>query len=197
MPSQQRVAIDSSPRLHGIFDTINASLAADDLRVRLPEEFYDKRAHAVMEQVLLDEEYAGYKENDEYRRLGIGDLLGQLARSMAAKAKMHRGPDMALYACHDSTLAASLTALDAWGEKGWQWPPYTSTLTLELFRAKDLPQGDGERSEGEVGEHFVRLRYNGTPMRIASCQLPERPWGAEGGFCTLVGVMLFWGLCLC
>ena len=197
MPSQQRVAIDSSPGLHGIFDTINASLAADDPRVRLPREFYDNRARAAMEQVLLDEEYAGYRESDEYRRLGIGDLLGQLSRSMAAKAgRMQQGPDLALYACHDSTLAASLTALDAWGEKGWEWPPYTSTLAVELFRETELRQGEGE-SESDVGRHFVRLRYNGKPMRIASCQLPERPWGAEGGFCTLVGCMLSWVFCLC
>ena len=159
MPSQSRVAIDSSPRLHGIFDTINATLAASKSGLRLPDVFYDPEAWLIMSRVLMEEKYAGYHENTEYRRLGIGPILGQVVGNMVGKARRRRGGGinndgkqvdrkrieidteaalamkLGLYSCHDSTLAAMLTSLAVGKEDGWDghWPPYTSNLALELF----------------------------------------------------------------
>ena len=82
MPAGQRVAVDSTPSLHGIWDTINATRASDNPRFRLPRTFYDARTLGIIEWIVLEEEFVGYKESKEYRTLGIGALLGELVPSM-------------------------------------------------------------------------------------------------------------------
>lgn len=83
MPAQERVAVDSSPSLHGIWDTINTTLAtAPGSVTRLPREFYDQKAHNIIEPIVVEEEYAGYKESEEYRTVGIGALLGEVVQRM-------------------------------------------------------------------------------------------------------------------
>lgn len=82
MPSQQRVAVDSMPTLHGIWDTINATLATPGPPTRLPMEFYDAQARAMIDRIVTEEEYSGYKESNEYRTLGIGAMLGDVVQRM-------------------------------------------------------------------------------------------------------------------
>lgn len=82
MPVGQRVAVDSTPSLHGIWDTINATRASDNPRFRLPHAFYDARTLEIIESIVLEEEYIGYKKSKEYRTLGIGALLGEVVHSM-------------------------------------------------------------------------------------------------------------------
>jgi acid phosphatase len=150
-----RVAVDSHPRLSGIMDTINATLAHGP-ETRLPSEFYDPKARAIIDRIGVEEWFSGYKENREYRTLGIGGLMGDILERMVANAEgsgydgmaevggedgelgTGRGGEkqirMALSGCHDTTLAAALTALGAFdGEK---WPAYTSHIALELFQKK-------------------------------------------------------------
>ena len=69
MPAGQRVAIDSTPSLHGIWDTINATRTSDNPRFRVPRAFYDARTLEIIESIILEEEYVGYKESKEYRTL--------------------------------------------------------------------------------------------------------------------------------
>ena len=199
MPSNQRVAVDSTPKLHGIFDTINATAAAPDPNLRLPPEFYDQKAYASMNRILVEEEYSGYAENQEYRRLGIGPILGEIAQRLVRKSdglrigddgRPHVGTDantrdspaLALYGCHDSTLAAMLTALGVWGSGQGDWPPYTSSLAIELFRAQQEPGGGATAPSA----HYVRLRYNDSPVRLPACDAPGHHLSGSKDFCTLV-----------
>lgn len=82
MPSQQRVAVDSTPRLHGIWDTINATRANPEPEISLPREFYDSKILAIIEPIVIEEEYGGYQESKEYRTVGIGALLGEVVQNM-------------------------------------------------------------------------------------------------------------------
>ncbi|SPQ25981.1 e441dff3-f720-4cd3-aba0-768241b31936 [Thermothielavioides terrestris] len=143
MPSGTKVAVDSRPRLSGIMDTVNATLAHGP-ETRLPKEFYDEKGREIMENICVEEWFAGYKESKEFRMLGIGGLLGDIVGRMvdnvehqAAGATGRQKPENApirfgLSGCHDTTLAGVLASLGAY-DTG-RWPPFTSHMAIELFR---------------------------------------------------------------
>lgn len=154
MPPNQRVAVDSVPRLHGIFDTINSTLATPSAATHLPSEFYDTKAREIIDRITTEEEFSGYKESLEYRKLGIGALLGEVVERMVHSAYVtkHERPvrgdrqdpefksvkqdnqlRLALFGCHDSTIAAILASLGAFEGENSTWPSYTSSIAVELF----------------------------------------------------------------
>lgn len=69
MPGNHPVAVDSHPRLSGIMDTINAT-DAHGPATKLPKEFYDPNARAIIDRIGVEEWFEGYKESVEYRMLG-------------------------------------------------------------------------------------------------------------------------------
>ena len=75
--SSPRIQVDSHPRLSGIMDTVNATLAHGP-ETRLPKEFYDEKARAIIDKIGVEEWFSGYSENNEYRKLGIGGLVGDI-----------------------------------------------------------------------------------------------------------------------
>ncbi|KAF2143314.1 uncharacterized protein K452DRAFT_286145 [Aplosporella prunicola CBS 121167] len=151
--SSPRVAVDSHPRLSGIMDTINSTLAHDK-PTRLPKEFYDPKGRKIIDKIGVEEWYSGYQESREYRMLGIGGLMGDLTSRMTGSVERNgndglveiggengnlgggRGGEknikFALSGCHDTTLAGVLASLGAF--EGEAWPPYTSHIAFELFR---------------------------------------------------------------
>ncbi|RMZ79049.1 hypothetical protein DV737_g3597, partial [Chaetothyriales sp. CBS 132003] len=152
--SSKKVAVDSHPRLSGIMDTINATLAHGP-ETRLPSEFYNKKAAAIVDRIAREEWFAGYNESREYRMLGIGALAGDVVERMISKVEGARlsinqvggengslgqgrggetGILFAMSGCHDTTLASFLTSLGAFN--GEKWPPYTSHIAVELFRKR-------------------------------------------------------------
>lgn len=157
MPGNAKVAVDSHPRLSGIMDTIN-STDAHGFATRLPKEFYDAKARAIIDKISVEEWYKGYTESKEYRMLGIGGLMGDITSRMVGSIERngqsgiieiggengHLGPGrggeneirLALSGCHDTTLAGALSSLGAFD--GETWPPFTSHVAFELFRKKDM-----------------------------------------------------------
>ena len=156
MPEESpKVAVDSHPRLSGIMDTINSTLAHGP-ETRLPAAFYDDKSRAIIDKIGVEEWFSGYKESQEYRTLGIGGLMGDVVERMGAiiegsglSVNQIGGEDghlgkgrggetqirLAMSGCHDTTLAAMLSSLGAFdGEK---WPPYTSHIAIEMFRKLD------------------------------------------------------------
>jgi acid phosphatase len=152
-----KVAVDSRPRLSGIMDTINSTLAHGP-ETRLPKEFYDPKGREIIEKIAVDEWFAGYKESQEYRMLGIGGLLGDIVSRMAGSAehstadgeyevakKLDQKPlekgkgatpiRFGLSGCHDTTLAGVLASLGTFEDN--KWPPYTSHIAIEMFRKTD------------------------------------------------------------
>jgi acid phosphatase len=112
---------------------------------RLPSEFYNPKAREIADRIATEEWFAGYTESEEYRKLGIGALMGDIVdrmvnasvndgwRPITAAAKSSGTPvKLALSGCHDTTLAALLTSLGAFDTK--MWPPYTSSIAFELFK---------------------------------------------------------------
>lgn len=152
-PASKRVAVDSHPRLSGIMDTLNATLAHGP-ETRLPSEFYDKRGREIIDKIAVEEWYSGYQESNEYRTVGIGGLVGDLVERMTRSVEKNgldrlseivgdddrsgkgRGGEtdikFAMSGCHDTTLAAVLASLGAF--EGERWPAFTSHIALELFK---------------------------------------------------------------
>ena len=153
--SDKKVAVDSHPRLSGVMDTINSTLA-HGRETRLPKEFYDKKARQTIDRISVEEWFSGYNESREYRMLGIGSLVGDIVERMTSKVEGaglsineiggengrlgqgrggEKGIRFAMSGCHDTTLAGVLSSLGAFN--GEQWPPYTSHVAFELFRRPD------------------------------------------------------------
>lgn len=176
MPGNHPVAVDSHPRVSGIMDTINAT-DAHGPATKLPKEFYDPKARAIIDKIGVEEWFEGYKESAEYRMLGIGGLMGDITSRMTGSVE-HNGSDglievggddgdlgrgrggetdikLALSGCHDTTLAACLTSLGAFdGEK---WPPFTSHIAFELFRKKARTSGTQPLSDAPPSAGTLRV----------------------------------------
>lgn len=149
----KRVAVDSHPRLSGIMDTINSTLAHGS-KTRLPSKFYDPKGRAILDKIAVEESFAGYKESREYRKVGIGSLVGDIVSRMVGNVERRGGDALleiggedrqlgpgrggekeikfAMSGCHDTTLGGVLSSLGVFD--GEMWPPYTSHIAIELFR---------------------------------------------------------------
>ncbi|KAH9869928.1 hypothetical protein J1614_006849 [Plenodomus biglobosus] len=155
MPDEAKVAVDSRPRLTGILDTINAT-DAHGPDTKLPKAFYDPKLRAIIDKIAVEEWFKGYTESVEYRTLGIGGLMGDVTSRMTVSARhiaadglaevgtssgKGRGGEtaikFAMSGCHDTTLAGVLTSLGAFD--GEDWPPFTSHIAFELFKARNTP----------------------------------------------------------
>lgn len=157
----KRVAVDSHPRLSGIMDTINSTLAHGP-KTRLPSKFYDAKGREIIDKIGVEEWFNGFKESREYREVGIGSLVGDIVSRMVGNVERRggdalleiggedgkvgagRGGEMevkfAMSGCHDTTLAAVLSSFGAFDEE--KWPPYTSHIAIELFREETAPRSD-------------------------------------------------------
>lgn len=155
----KRVAVDSNPRLSGIFDTVNSSLAHGP-ETRLPKEFYGAKSMDIIDKIIQEEWFGGYDESQEYRSLGIFSFMGDIVYRMVANiestsnngvlevrnqeenSSRDKGGQSALRlglsGCHDTTIAAILASLGAFKNKSW--PQYSSHIALELFRRSDQPR---------------------------------------------------------
>jgi acid phosphatase len=159
MPGEQNVAVDSHPRLSGIMDTLNAT-DAHGAETKLPKEFYDPKARAIIDKIAVEEWYKGYTESSEYRMLGVGGLMGDITSRMIGSVERNgnsgivevggvdgklgkgRGGEtdihFAMSGCHDTTLAGVLSSLGAF--EGGKWPPFTSHIAVEMFRKRAASQ---------------------------------------------------------
>ncbi|KAI0456141.1 histidine acid phosphatase [Xylaria acuta] len=191
-PASPRVAVDGRPRLSGIADTINATLAHGP-DTRLPKEFYDPKAREIIDKIAVDEWFAGYKESREYRMLGIGGLLGDVVGRMVGSAEhssadgeyevgktLKRGVEgsrrampirFGLSGCHDTTLAGVLASLGAYENK--KWPPFTSHIAIEMFR-----KGDGaSETAGATPQAIIPAAKS--PSLNAASSSPGSSWFAS------------------
>ncbi|KAI4230253.1 MAG: hypothetical protein L6R36_000218 [Xanthoria steineri] len=170
----QRVAVDSHPRLSGIMDTVNSTLAHGP-KTRLPSPFYDPKGREIIDKIGTEEWFSGYKESQEYRKLGIGALVGDIVTRMVGSAEGsgndgllevagvdgdlgkgrggESGIKLALSGCHDTTLAAVLSSLGAF--EGEKWPPYTSHIAVELFKDASIKTEDAMPTEPAPRQSFL------------------------------------------
>ncbi|TKA24495.1 hypothetical protein B0A50_06652 [Salinomyces thailandicus] len=137
------VRVEGRPRLSGVMDTINATLAHGQ-GTKLPKEFYEDGVMRNVDRICTDEWFGGYQESKEYRRLGIGGLVGDVTQRMvehvSGRTVVEEGKGrrfrMGLAGCHDTTIAATLASLGAFDVAKDTWPKYTSSIAFELFQKR-------------------------------------------------------------
>lgn len=216
MPKESPVVqVDSHPRLSGVMDTVNATLAHGPA-TKLPAEFYDAKVRANIDRITTEEWFIGYQESTEYRKLGIGSLVGDLTQRMVEHVNNipREGESnpfkMKLSGCHDTTIAATLAALGGFQVDKDHWPNFTSSIAFELFKAKDAaptsstpskpwytslfssstpapsaraPLTDSQKDQ--LSTHYVRIRYNDTPVTLPFCKPLGKHLDGDESFCTL------------
>jgi acid phosphatase len=135
MPADSPVVkVDSHPRLTGVMDTVNATLAHGSA-TKLPKEFYDEKLISHMDRICTEEWFAGYTMSNEYRKLGIGGLVGDIVQNMVKRTQAESFK-ISLNGCHDTTLAATLASFGAFDIEKDNWPPYSSSISIELFKSR-------------------------------------------------------------
>lgn len=110
-------------------------------------------------------------ENETYRRLGVGPLLGDVIDRFTFAATNTSSQKMALYGTHDTTIAALLATLGVFDNR---WPCFTSNITFELFQEVERePKGlntarlfslisnlFSKSTREPYDGYFVRMKYN-------------------------------------
>ncbi|KAK2750159.1 hypothetical protein FQN57_004655 [Myotisia sp. PD_48] len=208
MPNGQKVAIDSEPKLAGILDTINSVSALPEPTKYLPREFFDDKSRQAMEKIVSEEEFGGYAESNEFRALGVGVPLSLVLERMRNMVKYRTDisedkesvssfttnegkepPRLALFACHDSTIAGILVALGVMRGPKWFWPPYAASLSFELFfkpEESELERRKHPEYEAKTPRNrFVRVKYMDKPVTLPTCQLPGKHLPGDKTMCTL------------
>ena len=193
----KRIAVDSHPRLSGVMDTVNATLAHGP-KTRLPSQFYDPKGREIIDKIGVEEWFSGYKESEEYRKVGIGALVGDIVSRMIGNLEKRVSDGMleiggedgnlgrgrggeklikfAMSGCHDTTLAAVLCSLGAF--EGEKWPPYTSHVAIELFSdAKDSKDVSFEEERSVGQKQTIRSGLFGLTKKdvLASEGLERKP----------------------
>ncbi|KAL1880660.1 hypothetical protein Daus18300_001272 [Diaporthe australafricana] len=175
MPEGTRVAVDGKPRLSGIMDTVNSTLAHGP-ETKLPDIFYDVKAVETMEKIGVEEWFAGFKESREYRTLGMGSLLGDITARMVANVEASNSGDRSnnvvkfgMSGCHDTTLAGTLASLGAYNTQ--RWPPYTSHIALEVFRKSTA--SSAANASGKNNAPAVNVAATAKPISPAGKAMPS------------------------
>ena len=172
LASSPRVAVDSHPRLSGIMDTVNSTLAHGP-NTRLPSAFYDPKGRDIIDRIGVEEWFSGYKESAEYRTVGIGPLVADIVTRMVGSVQENGSGDgvleiagvegdmgmgrggkqgirFAMSGCHDTTLAATLSSLGVFEDE--KWPPYTSHVAFELFQNESVATARQSSPQASGGE---------------------------------------------
>ncbi|RDB30261.1 putative acid phosphatase SPBC4.06 [Hypsizygus marmoreus] len=185
------IRVDGKPRASGIMDTVRAAIAHG---IKVPPEFEDKAIVDVIERAVVNEWFAGCKiisyKTEEVRRLGMGRLLDDMTRKM--QHKIDRGTKdplkILVHSTHDTALAGLCSTLDVFDE---QWPPFTASITFELFKKPDS-EGDSPAHQSilsgfrkPIAEHFIRMRYQNTSMALPICAEKGNHLPGFPEFCTL------------
>ena len=84
-------------------------------------------------------------------------ILSNLTGGLGLAEGTAGGPKLHLYSAYDSTLFPLLSAL---GHKVKTWPPFMSSLVIEVWKA-----GGGEGGKG--GDMFVSVAWNGKTLPLA------------------------------
>lgn len=184
-PYVDEIRVDGHPRLSGILDTVNA---AKGNGLKLPPEF-DEQTIRRIEEAVVFEWFSGYLKSEEYKRLAAGRLATEIKDIIVAKAQDKNSVKplkMSIYSAHDTTLASLLLSF---GWFDWRWPTFTSYLTLELWKDKNVSIVAKYFPFFAKQSTYVRTSYNGKPVVLERCKIPGGHRIANGkadeSMCTL------------
>ena len=138
----------------------------------------------------MKEWFSGYASR-QWTRLVMGRLFSELNDQFDRKAEGQSPLKIALYACHDTSIAGMLHGIRAFDNK---WPAFTAYLSFELFK-KEATQAQPSQAFASIlgsarprhsdKDLFVRTRYNDRDVHIPACAAPGKHLdGTHGAVCT-------------
>merc|ERR1712196_118064 len=99
------------------------------------------------------------------RKYASGPLVKEISEELHKVVNNTSPIKLALYSGHDT--GPILPLLHAFKVADGKWPPYASTIVLEVYTPK---AGSGKK------EHVVRMIYNGKALTIPACSKEMCPW---------------------
>ncbi|EGN92524.1 hypothetical protein SERLA73DRAFT_191032 [Serpula lacrymans var. lacrymans S7.3] len=182
------VLLDGQPKASGILDTIRAATAHG---VPVPPEFMEDDVMDLLEKSVATEWFED--KTEEVRRLGMGPLLSDLMKKIQRKVdpESHDMMKILVHSTHDSTLAALLATLDAYDGR---WPPFTSSVTFELFKLREARSRGTMfqnvfsglwKSTPNINDYYIRARYKNKNLMLPLCADEGKHLSGFPEFCTL------------
>ncbi|KAK2756659.1 hypothetical protein FQN54_005104 [Arachnomyces sp. PD_36] len=168
------------PGMFHIIDTVHVLTASEDeqkdhLKDRFPDDMLSdlRSVLPLAEEYIRNWWYSAFAYSEEFRRLSIGRLAGEMGyflgvfgddhRETMGKVEQRQNPLVALMCGHDATIDALLAGL---GVPSDYWPPPLSHIMLVRYRERN----------GGGSEKYVRLLFNGKPVPLPGA----RARGVEG-----------------
>ncbi|KND03408.1 uncharacterized protein SPPG_00894 [Spizellomyces punctatus DAOM BR117] len=133
-------------------------------------------------------QWFGAGENSEHvASLAIGRLLSDL-KTRIEKTVRNRDPvKLAIYSAHDTTIGPLLTAFKV---SDGRYPPFAAMVNFELFEEASHKRSVWSRLVGiNPPPHYVRMLYNGQPLRIPACAPVGKHREGDDSLCTLDAFM--------
>jgi len=149
---------------------------ADAHHMKLPKVL-TKEIFLKAEKILTDQWWGTFERSESLTRLGIGQLVRDIADNMKAKTE---GSKVKFYLIsgHDSTIAPLLTAYKVFDGR---WPAFACNIIFELYEAKppsskhnaeqqQQPQQPQTPATPGISNHFVRMIYNNQILNLPGCK---------------------------
>lgn len=176
---------DKNKESNNAWEIVDTYMSAKTHRFATPRGFEEPGVINTLIDAAMDEEFVAFSKHPEAQKLGMGRFLGEVVErmigpageytkysSLMAPVKMH------LYAAHDSSVGSVLSTLGVFDKK---WINYTSHVIFEVF---EKPAQSGLLSKKPF-ELFVRVKYNGKPMKLPACQASGKHMNDDTSMCTM------------
>eukprot|EP00438_Fugacium_kawagutii_P007482 Skav230107 [mRNA] locus=scaffold283:180864:182225:- [translate_table: standard] len=152
---KQAAGTDFQP---GFKDCLLVAKCSEQRELQLPELLQpDSPLFREALQVALQMYQEHYMRDPVALHLLAAPALIELEHTMASMLSQTR-QSLAMWATHDTTILVLLAALGLWNG---QWPPYTDTLVLEVYR------------NDATGESYFRLLHHGNPLLLPWCETSQ------------------------
>lgn len=148
----------------------------------VPEEIAD---HSLLEEIQDDLKRHYDLVAQETKKFAGGPLLRDVLATLQPVVTGESALKFALFSGHDT--GPILPLLHALGVADGKWPPYASTILLEVYEAAKAPTSRSARDplehevrledallqegtpDGAQSSHALRMVYNGRPLAIPGC----------------------------
>jgi len=123
-----------------------------------------------------------YMRDPEALHLLAAPVLIELEHFMIMQATQG-SPLLAMWATHDTTILVFLAALGVWDG---QWPPYTDTVVLEVYKESN--------STSLSNESYFRFLHHGVPVVFPWCETQEKEIRSDliPGLCNVKAFLPPW-----
>ncbi|KAI8899090.1 histidine phosphatase superfamily [Globomyces pollinis-pini] len=123
-----------------------------------------------------------YEKDDHFTRRAIGRFLPEMVKSFQDLYQSKPNtPKLSIFSGHDSTLIPILISMKAFQGS---YPRFGANITLEYFEnISPISKLFSPK------ESYIRMLYNGTPLKIPACQAKGSHYKKDESLCTFQAFM--------